>query len=44
MNRIKSLYWRAVWGLFALLTLAGCGALKGMGQGLGDAFKKFKFP
>lgn len=44
MNKIKSLAWRFLWGILALATLAGCGALKGMGQGLGDVFKRIKLP
>jgi hypothetical protein len=44
MNKLRSLTWRLLWGIFALATLAGCGALKGMGHGLGDAFKRIKLP
>ncbi len=44
MKTLKSIAWRAVWAALTVVTLAGCGALKGMGQGIGDALKKFKLP
>jgi hypothetical protein len=44
MRSFKSIAWRVIWALLALVSLAGCGALKGMGQGLGDVFKRVKFP
>lgn len=39
MNRIKSFGWRVLWAVFAMLSLSGCGALGGLGQGLSNAFR-----
>ncbi len=42
--KVKALFWKAVWSLFALVTLAGCGSLKSLGDGLGNLFKGFHIP
>jgi hypothetical protein len=44
MKRIKSAGWRALWLVLMLVTLVGCDSLKGMGKGVGDAFKGIKLP
>ncbi len=42
--KIKPVYWKLVWGFFALLALTGCDPLKGLGEGLSNLFKGFHFP
>ncbi len=42
--KTKQYFCKVAWSLFALVTLAGCGSLKGLGEGLGNMFKGFKFP
>ena len=42
--QIRRFFHKAGWTLLALLFLTGCELLKGFGEGLGNAFKQFKFP
>ncbi len=42
--KIKASFWKVVWSLFSLVTLAGCGSLKGLGDGLQNIFKGFHVP
>ncbi len=42
--KVKPYFWKVAWSLFALVTLAGCGSLKSLGDGLGNLFKGFKIP
>ncbi len=42
--KLKPVFWKAAWSLFALVPLAGCGSLKGLGEGLQNMFKGFHIP
>jgi hypothetical protein len=42
--KLKHMIRRAAWGLIALVILAGCDPLKGLGEGLKNAFSHFHFP
>jgi predicted small secreted protein len=36
---MQTLKYRLIWALFALMTLAGCDSLKGVGRGLDGLFR-----
>jgi len=42
--KFKSIVHRVVWGILALVILAGCDPLKGLGEGLKNAFSGLHFP
>ena len=42
--KTKQMYWRLIGSILALLSLAGCGSLKGLGEGLQNVFKGFHMP
>lgn len=42
--KTKQMVWKLVWTVFALFSLAGCGSLKSLGDGLQNLFKGFHVP